>query len=312
MSSAPIRTVRRLRSLCASTALVAAILVLASPPASPPKPQAATLRTEAFEPQLADSQVSAADQEAIMNLHNQYRAAVGVAPLTWDDQLASDAQKWADDLVQRGGGLAHDNPADPNDPDTGNAKGEGENLAGGESAATAPTQWFSEKSKFDAATNKSGFGASNPDWFNWGHYTQMVWSTTTKIGCGTAPGPKWQITSCRYSPPGNFDGQLPYPGAGQVSPNTTIPDNTGTQGPGAAVNNPSPAGNGNPGDNNAPIGNNPAGTGTDTGAGNGGGTGGDGGGAGGDGGGNGGDGGGNGGGDGGGNGGGDGGGTGGN
>jgi len=41
----------------------------------------------------------------------------------------------------------------------------------------------------------------------------MMWSTTTSIGCGTAPGPRYQITSCRYRPPGNFDGQLPYPGA---------------------------------------------------------------------------------------------------
>jgi hypothetical protein len=31
--------------------------------------------------------------------------------------------------------------------------------------------------------------------------------------CGTAPGPRYQITSCRYSPPGNFDAELPYPNA---------------------------------------------------------------------------------------------------
>jgi hypothetical protein len=45
-----------------------------------------------------------------------------------------------------------------------------------------------------------------------------VWSATTRIGCGTAPGPRYQITSCRYSPPGNFDGQLAFPGADVVQP----------------------------------------------------------------------------------------------
>jgi uncharacterized protein YkwD len=177
------------------------------------------------------TKVSAAEQETILALHNQYRAAAGVAALVWDDQLASDAQTWVDALVTRGGTLAHANPADPNDPDTGRAKGEGENLAGGQSAATAPTQWYEEKPLFDAASNKSGFNDTNPDWVNWGHYTQMMWSATTKIGCGTAPGPQFQITSCRYSPPGNFDGQLPYPNAetlqvGAVSSAPAAPEST--------------------------------------------------------------------------------------
>jgi hypothetical protein len=53
----------------------------------------------------------------------------------------------------------------------------------------------------------------------------MMWSATTKIGCGTAPGPRYQITSCRYSPPGNFDGQLPYPDAEtlQVAAVSSVP-----------------------------------------------------------------------------------------
>src|SRR3954470_5246685 len=154
-------------------AVAVGLVVLGSLLVAPPTAQAAT-------------GVSAAEQETILALHNQYRAAAGVAPLGWDDQLASDAQNWGDALVARGGTLAHSNPADPNDPDTGQAKGEGENLAGGQSAATAPTQWYEEKPLFDAAQNKSGFNDTNPDWVNWGHYTQMMWSATTKIGCGTA------------------------------------------------------------------------------------------------------------------------------
>lgn len=181
----------------------------------------------------AATAVSAAERETILALHNQYRAAAGVAPLVWDDQLAADAQVWVDGLVARGGTLAHDNPADPGDPATGQAKGEGENLAGGESAATAPAQWYAEKPQFDAAPNKSGFNDTNPDWVNWGHYTQMMWNTTTSVGCGTAPGPRYQITSCRYRPPGNFDGQLPYPNADTVPVGAAIP--TATVAPESAV-----------------------------------------------------------------------------
>jgi hypothetical protein len=210
-----------------------------------------------------NSQVVPAERQTILNLHNTYRAEVGVGPLIWDDQLAADAQKWVDKLVQRGGTLAHSNPSDPNDPDTGRATGEGENLAGGESAATAPTQWYEEKPAFDAAPNKSGFGDENPDWVNWGHYSQMVWSATTKIGCGTAPGPRFQITSCRYSPPGNFDGQLPFPGADVVQPPPApvAPAGGSTPEQGAPVSgvpadNGAPAGSG--GSDSAPAENSPA------------------------------------------------------
>ena len=46
-----------------------------------------------------------------------------------------------------------------------------------------------------------------------GHYTQIVWKNTTKVGCGIANsltdrGGEWVV--CRYSPPGNYVGQKPY------------------------------------------------------------------------------------------------------
>jgi uncharacterized protein YkwD len=215
-----------------------------------PQAQAANLQPAVDAPAplatafLTASQVSASDQQVILDLHNRYRAAAGVAPLTWDDQLAADAQKWVDGLIARGGTLAHSNPADPNDPDTGSAKHQGENLAGGQSAATAPTQWYEEKAAFVAAPIKTGFNAANPDWFNWGHYTQMMWSATTAIGCGTAPGPRFAITSCRYSPPGNFDGELAYPGADTMQ----VPEVAAAPDPAA----PLPAG-APPVDNGAPA-----------------------------------------------------------
>jgi hypothetical protein len=44
------------------------------------------------------------------------------------------------------------------------------------------------------------------DWRLVGHYTQMVWPTTTRLGCALASSPRWDVLVCRYSPPGNRDG----------------------------------------------------------------------------------------------------------
>jgi hypothetical protein len=42
------------------------------------------------------------------------------------------------------------------------------------------------------------------------HYTQMVWKTTTQVGCGTATSGNSVYLACRYSPPGNMQGESPY------------------------------------------------------------------------------------------------------
>lgn len=60
----------------------------------------------------------------------------------------------------------------------------------------------------------------------WGHFTQIVWKSTTAVGCYTADctqsglqnvqGPiALLFTVCNYAPPGNF--------VGQFSPNIGLP-----------------------------------------------------------------------------------------
>jgi hypothetical protein len=51
----------------------------------------------------------------------------------------------------------------------------------------------------------------NGDWMRVAHYTQMVWPTTTQIGCGFYSGARYDALVCRYSPPGNTDGKWLVP-----------------------------------------------------------------------------------------------------
>ena len=44
-------------------------------------------------------------------------------------------------------------------------------------------------------------------------YTQLVWSDTTEVGCGSAicQDSKAQVWVCQYLPQGNIIGTRPYP-----------------------------------------------------------------------------------------------------
>lgn len=139
---------------------------------------------------------------AILTAHNKYRAELGLPGLQWSDELARHAAVWARYLVDIGGRkLVHD-------VDT----KYGENLWMG-TARAYPTEkmvdgWGSEKSDFIYATfpNVSRTG----QWKDVGHYTQIIWHSTTHVGCATANAGGNDILVCRYSPAGNILGRKPY------------------------------------------------------------------------------------------------------
>jgi pathogenesis-related protein 1 len=148
---------------------------------------------------FADIDPSAAN--GILELHNQYRAEVGTPALQWDASLEASAQQWADHLLATG--------SRDHDP---SIRGQiGENLywsdnwaVGGPAPTLDPTaaasSWYTEKGYLGK------------------HYTQMVWRDSTKVGCGVANSTEKQgdkeineqVVVCRYSPPGNIDGQQPF------------------------------------------------------------------------------------------------------
>jgi hypothetical protein len=65
--------------------------------------------------------------------------------------------------------------------------------------------WSDEKRLFfpGAFPNVSRTGR----WSDVAHYTQMIWKTTTHVGCAVYRDGEWDYLICRYSPPGNRDGR---------------------------------------------------------------------------------------------------------
>lgn len=146
---------------------------------------------------------------ALLASHNAERAAVGAPPLQWNPTLASDATDWAQQLA-RIGQLVHA-------PREGRGI-ERENLSQGLPWWT-PTQmiqnWVNEKSDFTPGLFPNV--ARDGNWLNVAHYTQMIWPTTTDLGCGMASGHGFQWLVCRYSPGGNKDGKPVIAPPGQLA-----------------------------------------------------------------------------------------------
>lgn len=144
-------------------------------------------------------------EEAIVRMHDAERAAVGSGPVVWDAELARDAADWARHLA-RVNDLVHWSEENEDD------NGQGENLwmgtRGHYGVARMIEGWSEEKRPLARMTSWED------DYHQVGHYTQMVWAETRRIGCAVASNRENDVLVCRYWPAGNVIGEQPYPGAG--------------------------------------------------------------------------------------------------
>jgi hypothetical protein len=67
-------------------------------------------------------------------------------------------------------------------------------------------EWTAEKRNFNPGPFPNVSRTGN--WADVAHYTQMIWKTTTRIGCAIHTEGGWDYLICRYSPPGNADGKV--------------------------------------------------------------------------------------------------------
>ena len=131
--------------------------------------------------------------QEMLALHNAVRATVRLPPLQWSEMLAGYSQKWANVLLAQN--LSSHNPNSPY----------GENIfitGSGATPSLVMKQWASEILYYSYITNS----CSN----DCGHYTQLVWRDTRKVGCAVARNERREIWVCSYDPPGNYRGEWPY------------------------------------------------------------------------------------------------------
>jgi len=180
-------------------------------------------------PKFASATLTSAEKTNILNKHNELRAAIAnpctatdMETLVWDDTLATQSQTWADACV--------------GDHDPKAAIDFGENLwmltnskeYSSADLTKAVQEWYDEikdvewqkdaAGEYSEAKSKAGTkDCASPDAANGncfiGHFTQVVWAKSNKVGCGvkkcspmTVSGGKYPngaLLVCRYLPAGN-------------------------------------------------------------------------------------------------------------
>ena len=154
-------------------------------------------------PEITGSLVTREEAQQALDFHNKARADVGSPPLTWSVKLSEYAQAWANHLANDGCNMEHR-------PRSGEWTQEyGENIYWGSgfvaTALTASESWYAEIKDYKHAVR------GNDNWHGTGHYTQMVWKTSTSVGFGVvkcADGA--MIVVANYDPAGNYMGEWAY------------------------------------------------------------------------------------------------------
>ncbi|KEH37178.1 hypothetical protein MtrunA17_Chr2g0295371 [Medicago truncatula] len=131
-----------------------------------------------------------------LKIHNKARSDVGVGPISWDAKVASYAETYVNKLKANCKMVHSKGPY-------------GENLAwssGDMTGTAAVTMWIGEKKYYNYNSNSCAVG------YQCGHYTQVVWRDSVRVGCAKVKcnDGRSTIISCNYDPPGNYIGQRPF------------------------------------------------------------------------------------------------------
>lgn len=136
----------------------------------------------------AANTLTQAEQQEALKLHNQYRAQHHAPNMTWDNKLASFAASHASACRFK---HSHGHY--------------GENIAAGyPTISVAIKEWYNEKKNYSYQRAQFNHGT--------GHFTQIVWKASTKLGCALVPcngknGTPGNYLVCEYNPPGNVLGR---------------------------------------------------------------------------------------------------------
>ena len=172
--------------------LALALLCIAAPAA------AATLPNPNW-PATAD-RGQALLRNTVLNAHNRARAEFGVPAVTWSDELAAGALAHAQYMAATGV-YGHDQTP-------GRRRKSGENLWRGQRGLFSYDVMIGVMVD-EARHFRAGAFPDNSQTGNWSdvaHYTQIIWPTTTKVGCALASSTTTDYFVCRYAPTGNKDG----------------------------------------------------------------------------------------------------------
>ncbi|QIX01835.1 hypothetical protein AMS68_007352 [Peltaster fructicola] len=156
----------------------------------------------------------------ILAHHNIHRRNHSASDLVWDDALANTAAKIASSCK-----YAHDT-----DTDKSVIGGYGQNIAAGAPASNISAVITEGFYNGEVGWYSTLYGQSQPDMLtfeHWGHFSQIVWKATSKIGCatqqcsslaGVAGNVPPIFTVCNYQGPGNVQNNYQNVGEGLGQP----------------------------------------------------------------------------------------------
>jgi pathogenesis-related protein 1 len=153
--------------------------------------------------------------DAFVAAHNQARSgplnptpSPSLPPVSWDATLADSVYNYAIKCQGSSGLLSHNADRSTDYQALGGSGYVGENIYGSSGSGATPNDamslWMSEASSYDYASGNIG---------NAGHYTQVVWRDSVRIGCAIVDCPALTYHNtviCDYAPGGNISGQKPY------------------------------------------------------------------------------------------------------